>query len=95
MKLLAVSPPLGGNGLTNVKPLPEGFQKLVIPQSNYVKFTTDPAPMTDVVVNAWRAIWDMSPKELGGKRCYQIDFEIYDERAADHQNIILDLYVEY
>lgn len=24
---------------------------------------------------------------------YKTDFEIYDERAADHQNIVLDLYI--
>ena len=35
----------------------------------------------------------MSPRELGGKRKYETDFEIYDERATDHQNIVLDLYI--
>lgn len=73
--------------------LPEGFQKLVIPKQQYAKFTTRPAPMPDVIVNAWREIWDMSPKQLGGQRSYKADFEIYDERAADHQNIVLDLYI--
>jgi len=75
------------------RPLPEGFQKLVIPSQQYVKFTTSPAPMPDVIVNAWKEIWNMSSKELGGKRCYKTDFEIYDERAADHQNIVLDVYI--
>lgn len=74
-------------------PLPEGFQKLVIPSQQYVKFTTTPAPMPDVIVNAWKEIWDMPSRELGGKRCYKTDFEIYDERAADHQNIVLDVYI--
>lgn len=73
--------------------LPEDFQKLVIPQQKYVKFTTSPAPMPDVIVNAWKEVWTMSPKELGGQRSYKADFEIYDERASDHQNIVLDLYV--
>lgn len=73
--------------------LPEGFQKLVIPSQQYVKFTTSPAPMPDVIVNAWKEILDMSSKELGGKRCYKTDFEIYDERATDHQNIVLDVYI--
>lgn len=74
-------------------PLPEGFKELVIPKQQYVKFTTPPAPMPDVIVNAWKEIWEMSPKELGGKRRYDTDFEIYDERAADHQNIVLDVYI--
>ena len=74
-------------------PLPEGFQKLIIPKQQFAKFTTTPAPMPDVIVNAWKTIWNMSPKELGGQRYYKTDFEIYDERAADHQNIVLDIYV--
>jgi predicted transcriptional regulator YdeE len=35
----------------------------------------------------------MTPKDLEGERCYQTDFEIYDERASDHQKIVLDVYV--
>lgn len=84
---------IGEEVLSFEHPLPEGFQELVIPSQQYVKFTTSPAPMPDVIVNAWQHIWKMSPTQLGGKRCYQTDFEIYDERATDHQNIILDLYV--
>ena len=75
------------------KALPEGFEKLTIPKQRYVKFTTGPAPMPDVLVKAWNKIWKMSPKELGGKRCYDTDYEIYDERAADEQNIVLDLFI--
>lgn len=74
-------------------PLPEGFQKLVIPQQHYSKFTTGPAPMPDVIINAWTEIWKMSPKQLGGQRSYKTDFEVYDERAADHQKIVLDLFI--
>ena len=83
-----------GEEVTSVDgPLSEGFHALTIPRQNYVKFTTEPAPMPDVIVNAWKTIWDMSPKDFGGHRSYQTDFEVYDERAADHQNIILDLYI--
>ena len=74
-------------------PLLEGFQTLTIPKQQYLKFTTTPAPMPDVVVNAWEHIWKMSPAQLGGKRAYLTDFEIYDERAADHQNIAMDIFV--
>lgn len=49
--------------------------------------------MPDVIVNAWKEIWNKSPKELGGTRAYQTDFEVYDERAADHQKIVLDVYL--
>jgi predicted transcriptional regulator YdeE len=73
--------------------LPEGFRALTIPSQKYAKFTTKPGPMPDVIVNAWTKIWEMTPADLGGERNYQTDFEIYDERAADHQNIILDVYI--
>jgi len=69
------------------------LQKLIIPAQQYVKFTNGPAPMPDVVVKAWKKIWKMTPKEMGGRRNYKTDFEIYDERASDHQNIVLDLYI--
>lgn len=51
--------------------------------------------MPDVVKNAWQEIWQLKDHELGGKRRYHADFEIYDERASDptHQRIVLDLYV--
>ena len=74
-------------------PLPEAFDKLTIAEQQYAKFTTNPAPMPDVIIHAWTDIWKMSPQELGGNRNFQTDFEIYDERAADHKNIILDVYV--
>lgn len=77
----------------NTSFLPEGFQMLVIPKQQYAKFTTNPAPMPDVIVNAWKEIWKMPARQLGGQRSYKTDFEIYDERASDHQNIVLDLYI--
>lgn len=74
-------------------PLPEGFSTLAIPRQTYAKFTTKPAPMPEVIINAWNAVWAMSSKDLRGARNYKTDFEIYDERASDHQNIVLDLYI--
>lgn len=72
---------------------PEGFETLVIPEQDYAIFTNGPAPMPEVIVDAWEAIWKMDAKDLGGKRNYQTDFEVYDERAADHNNIILDIFI--
>jgi predicted transcriptional regulator YdeE len=73
--------------------LDKGFSKLTIPAQTYAKFTTGPAPMPAVVVDAWEAIWKMTPEVLGGKRNYLSDFEIYDERAADHSKIVMDLFI--
>ncbi len=73
--------------------LPEGFETVTIPAQTYAKFTTDPAPMPDVLLGVWKKVWSSTPKELGGKRTYAFDFEVYDERASDHSKIVLDLYI--
>ena len=73
--------------------LPEGFQTLTTPAQTYAKFTTNPDPMPDVLLKAWNTVWTISQQDLGGKRTYVTDFELYDERAKDHQNIVLDLYI--
>lgn len=69
--------------------LPEGLQTLTIPQQKYARFTTPAGPMPHVVVDAWQKIWQS--KEL--KRCYQTDFEIYDERASNHEKVVLDIFI--
>jgi predicted transcriptional regulator YdeE len=74
-------------------PLPEGLCTLIIPKQHYAKFTTLPAPMPRVIVEAWKEIWGKSVKELGGRRTYQTDFEVYDERATDPNMSIVDVYI--
>ena len=79
--------------MTDFAPLPTGLETLVIPAQSYAKFTNGPGPMPEVVRQPWLAIWDLSSEELGGTRSYLTDFEIYDERAADHEKIVLDIYI--
>lgn len=73
--------------------VPEEFETLIIPTQNYAKFTTDSGPMPMVCISAWQKIWTMTPAEFGGERAYIADFEVYDERALDHQNVVLDIYI--
>lgn len=82
-----------GEEVDSLHDIPAGFETLIIPEQSYAKFTTAPAPMPDVVRNAWFSIWKMTDADLGGKRRYATDFEIYDERASDHQNIVMDLFI--
>lgn len=69
------------------------FVPLVIPSSNYVKFEFGPGAMPMVCINAWQDILQMSNDEMGGKRAFVTDFEIYDERAQDPSSTILDVYI--
>ena len=49
--------------------------------------------MPDVCIALWQKIWSMKPEILGGTRAYQTDFELYDARAQDPKNTVLDIYV--
>ncbi|MEI6790668.1 MAG: GyrI-like domain-containing protein [Myxococcaceae bacterium] len=80
-----------GEEVSDLNSVPDGFEMLTIPAQVYAKFTNGPGAMPQVVREPWFAIWGMSPQELGGIRSYLTDFEIYDERAADHERIVLDI----
>jgi len=65
----------------------------IIPVQIYSKFTNGPDVMPNVVREPWQKIWQMNSLDFGGNRNYLSDFEVYDERAIDHQNVILDIYI--
>lgn len=82
-----------GEEVSSFDDLPEGFFTLNIPTQHYTIFTSDPGPMPAVCINLWQKIWSMTPVALGGARAYLSDFEVYDERARDPQNMVLDIYI--
>ena len=49
--------------------------------------------MPKVCIDAWKEIWKMQETDFGRKRTDITDFEIYDERAKDYGNAILDIYI--
>lgn len=67
--------------------------QLTIPAQKYIKFTNGPGAMPDVCINVWQKIWQMTDKDFGGARSYITDFEVYDARAIDRENTVLDVYV--
>lgn len=73
--------------------VPENLHTLIIPPQKYAKFTTNPGPMPNVLRDAWQAIWNMNSDDFGGERTYIADYEVYDERAHDHSNLTLDIYI--
>lgn len=82
-----------GEEVDSFNSVPEGLSILVIAPQRYVKFTTEPGPMPGVLRNAWLEILKMTEKDFGSPRRYHADFEIYDERAKDHNKLVLDLYI--
>lgn len=82
-----------GEEVSSIEDIPSGFSFLIISPQEYAKFTTDPGPMPGVLGNAWQKIWQMSSRDFGGPRAYKTDFEVYDERAIDKQNTVLDIFI--
>lgn len=82
-----------GEAVSSFENLPENLNKLTIPAAKYQKFTTPSGKMPEVVINAWQQIWQMSATDFGGNRAYVADFEVYDQRAIDPANMILDIYI--
>ena len=72
---------------------PAHLHQITIPIQTYEKFTCGPAPMPAVLNDPWNKIMHMTSDEFGGEREFLADFEVYDERATDHTNIILDIYI--
>lgn len=82
-----------GEEVTSFGNVGDDFTTLNIPIQNYAKFTNEPAPMPAACIEMWKKIWTMNHVDLGGKRLYIADFEVYDERSSDHNNVILDIYI--
>jgi predicted transcriptional regulator YdeE len=82
-----------GEEVTSFDQLGEGFETLIIPAQTYAKFTSEPGPMPAVCIDMWQNIWKMNDAQLGGKRAYIADFELYDQRSTDHNNVVLDIYI--
>ncbi len=82
-----------GEEVDSFENVPSSFQTLVIPAAKYQCFTTPEGKMPEVVINAWREIWQMTAKHFEGERTYQADFEVYDERASNPSQAVLDIYI--
>ena len=79
-----------GTEVTDSSVIPEGLEKIEVPESKYIIFTTRKGPVHEVVVEAWQEIWEWSKNN---KRAFTADFELYDERAMDPQNSQVDIYI--
>lgn len=82
-----------GEEVTSFDGLPESLKTLSIEAQAYAKLTVGPGPMPDIVIKAWQRIWRMTSADFQGQRRYTTDFEVYDERAQNPQNTILDIYI--
>ncbi|MGB0064957.1 MAG: GyrI-like domain-containing protein [Terracidiphilus sp.] len=84
---------LVGGRVGGVDHLPAGMTWRKIEPGNYAVILTDKGQMPGVLQAAWARIWKMTPEELGGKRRFVTDYEIYDERSANRQSAQVEIHV--
>ncbi len=73
---------------------PEGMLLKAVPAGQYAVLTSEKGPAATVIPAAWQRVWALEDKdELGGKRAYRADYEVYGSVAVDPQSVQADLYV--
>lgn len=82
-----------GARVSSIENLPSGMSYRKIVSGKYAVLTTDRGPVTDVVPAEWKKIWQMRPEDMGGKRAFLTDYEVYDQRAADPQNARVEFHI--
>jgi predicted transcriptional regulator YdeE len=82
-----------GARVTIVESVPDGMVAKNIPAGRYAVFTSERGPVQKVIVEMWRRVWATPKSELGGDRTYKADFEVYDQRARNPADSVVDLYV--
>lgn len=82
-----------GYEVERVDDVPEGLVSRTIPAAKYLVFTSERGPVVESVQAAWRQIWSMSPDDLGEKRAFVADFEVFDSRSADSSDGEVDIYL--
>jgi len=82
-----------GARVTSIDKLPAGTTYTIVQPGSYAVVMTEVGAMPGVLRGAWRRIWQMTPAELGGRRAFQTDFEIYDQRSADPKRGQVEIHI--
>ena len=82
-----------GARVTSDAEVPAGMVVKKIPAQKFAVFTSAQGPAPKVVPQLWMKINSLPKTAVGGDRLYKADFEIYDQRASDPENLQIDVYV--
>lgn len=69
-----------------------GLTKIDIPAQDYTQFTSNKGAMPGNIIETWQEIWK-STESKTINRAYSFDFELYDERAMDPTNSVIDILI--
>jgi predicted transcriptional regulator YdeE len=82
-----------GARVTSDAEVPAGMVAKKIPGGKFAVFTSEKGSAPQVVPATWMKINSLPKTAVGADRTYGADYEIYDERARDPQNLQMDVYV--
>jgi predicted transcriptional regulator YdeE len=82
-----------GARVRKVESIPEGMVAKSVPAGRYAVFTSPSGPVQKVVVETWQRVWATPKSALGGDRAYKADFEVYDQRAQNPADAVVDVYI--
>jgi len=82
-----------GARVNSIHHLPTGMTWKRIEPATYAVILTNKGQMPSVLQAAWDRIWHMSPPELGGKRAFITDYEIYDQRTENSQEAQVEIHI--
>ena len=71
--------------------IPEGMESLLIPESEYLKISTQTGKLQEIGIQAWQKIWQNQP--LREKRSFAADLEVYADDARDPEYARFDIYL--
>jgi len=82
-----------GVRVTSDADVPAGMVAKRVPAGKFAVFTSEKGPAPQVVPELWRKINSLPRNAVGADREYRADFELYDQRAMDPQNLQMDVYI--
>ena len=77
-----------GCSVANLDAVPTGLVGKLIESGNYIQFTATGKISEGIVFNEWMKIWNTDIS-----RAYVADFEVYDERAQNPDDAIVDIFI--
>lgn len=82
-----------GVRVTKAESVPDGMVAKTVPAGRYAVFTSERGPVPQIDVDLWKKVWATPKSALGGERAYKADFELYDQRAQNRTDSVMEIHI--
>lgn len=82
-----------GSRVSSIRGLPPGLSYRKVVSGDYAVFATRVGPLVEVLQEEWKRIWKCQSDEIGGRRAFVTDYEVYDKRSADPMRAEIDIHI--